>query len=385
MELRRVSYILSDEQDLLKDQFGSLLTELVTPEALRQIIDDRRTSSSQLWAQMAELGFLSASIPEPYGGAGLGPCEAAVMLEEMGKHVAPVPYFPSICGTAEAIMLAGSEDQKTYWLPKLASGEVIGTFAFSEGRSSLDPGSMTTVLAGTELSGSKMPVPEASSATLCVVATSGGGLSLVRMEQPQISVTPLTGFDELLSHSQVTFDRAAAEPLAGADRDDMLSPLLDRMAIYQSFQQIGGARAALEMARDFSLQRFIFGRPLASYQATKHKLAEILIKLELARALAMHAVSELASGADSIGKSAAAARIAATQAYEEAARENLQIHGGIGFTWEANVHFHLRRSRLLALDLGSIEYWSKRLIAALSADLDRYDACDNMEGSTDGQ
>jgi alkylation response protein AidB-like acyl-CoA dehydrogenase len=153
----------------------------------------------------------------------------------------------------------------------------------------------------------------------------------------------------------------------GADAREALNRLYDAAAIYESFEQVGAAEAAMLMARDYTMQRYIFGRQLASYQAIKHNLANILVAVELARSNALFAATTLESDAAGVAAAAATARIGATKAYEVAARENLQMHGGIGFTWEANCHFHYRRARLLALNLGSVEVWENKLIDALTS------------------
>jgi alkylation response protein AidB-like acyl-CoA dehydrogenase len=147
-----------------------------------------------------------------------------------------------------------------------------------------------------------------------------------------------------------------------------VAALFQRLAVLAAFEQLGGAESALYMARDYAQQRFIFGRQLASYQAIKHKLADILVMAELARGNALYAAGALTDALTDGRAAAAAARIGACQAYEQAARENLQVHGGIGFTWEANCHFHYRRARLLALNLGSTEVWTDMLIDALAAE-----------------
>jgi alkylation response protein AidB-like acyl-CoA dehydrogenase len=176
----------------------------------------------------------------------------------------------------------------------------------------------------------------------------------------------MKGFDQLRKHARVAFEGASAEELGGADAGETLARLYDAAAIYEAFEQVGAAEAAMLMARDYTLDRYTFGRQLASYQAVKHNLANILVLVEVARSNALYAAEALQTGASDIPAAAATARLAATRAYEVAARENLQLHGGIGYTWEANCHFHHRRARLLALNLGSAEIWENRLIDALA-------------------
>jgi acyl-CoA dehydrogenase len=359
---------LNDTQRELKEQVGSLVAELATPDLLRRLITNDAAWDADLWRAFADLGFLGAAIPEAYGGVGLGPMEICVIAEEVGRAVAPIPFFSSICLAAEAILIAGSEAQKAKWLPKLASGQVVGTLAWSEGAGAPRLTGLATTLSAGSVTGSKSPVPDAEIAQVCVVVSSRAGrpaMALVELDQPGVTITPMKGFDQLRRHARIDFAEADAEALEGADAHIALRQLLDRAAIFGAFEQVGGAESALYMARDYTLQRYVFGRQLASYQAVKHKLADILVMLELARSNALYAAGALEADAPDLPAAAATARLGAIRAYETAARENLQLHGGIGFTWEANCHFHYRRARLLALNLGSAEIWTDRLIEEL--------------------
>jgi len=356
----------SEEQKQLKDQVQRLLSEQVTADRLRKLISDDAGFDPALWTLVAEMGLLGAAIPEAYGGVGLGERELCVISEEMGRAVAPIPFFSSICLAAEAIKLAGTEGQKRTWLPRLASGAAIGTFAWTEGLGAAG-GSVATGLANGRLTGSKAPVPDAELAHVAVVVCAGPRLALVDLSAGGVAREPLKGLDQLRKHARLTFTDAPAELMDGASTDETLRRLYDRAAIFSAFEQVGAAEDAMLMARDYTLQRYTFGRPLASYQAVKHNLANILVMVELARANALYAAAVLEADAPDLGVAAATARVAATRAYETAARENLQLHGGIGFTWEADCHFHYRRARLLALNLGSAEVWEGRLIDALVA------------------
>lgn len=362
-----MNYELSDEQRMLQEQVRDLLRDRVTPDLLRSLITEEKGWDEALWRELAQLGLLGAAIPESYGGVGLGELELCIIAEEMGRAVAPVPFFSSICLAAEAIALAGADEQKATWLPKLASGEVIGAFALHEGDGPPGPSAFSCAFSNGVVTGVKAPVADAALARVCVVALKDGRLALVDLNGAGVEVTPQKGFDQLRQHARVTFKGARAELLSGAGAEDALRRLLDRAAVYAAFEQIGGAESALYMARDYAMQRYIFGRQLASYQAVKHNLANILVQVELARSNALYAAGALEDALPDVSAAAATARLAATQAYETAARENLQTHGGIGFTWEANCHFHYRRARLLALNLGSAEVWTDRLIDALSA------------------
>jgi acyl-CoA dehydrogenase len=309
------------------------------------------------------MGLPGAAISERHGGAGLSPKDLCVIAEELGRVVAPVPFFSSICLAAEAIRLAGTPEQQDAWLPKLASGTAIGTFAWTEGLGAAGP-AVATRFDGGRISGQKSPVPDAELAHVAVVVCAGPRLALVDLSADGVRREPLKGFDQLRKHARLVLDGAPAE-LMEADAGEILARLYDRAAVFEAFEQVGAAEAAMLMARDYTLQRYTFGRPLASYQAVKHNLANILVMVELARSNALHAAALLEAESPDLPAAAATARLAATRAYEVAARENLQLHGGIGFTWEADCHFHYRRARLLALNLGSAELWEERLIDAL--------------------
>ncbi len=361
---------LNDEQRQLQEQVQGLLFDSVTSDRLRGVITAGAVWDKSVWDALSGLGVLGAGIPEAYGGVGLGPMEVAIVAQEIGRSLAPVPFFSSICLAAEAIMLAGTEAQKAKWLPKLASGEVVGTLAWTEGATAPEATLLDCRYSDGKLDGAKWPVADASIAQICVVVVAGERgpqLLLVEMEQPGVQISPLKGIDELRPYFKIDFVAASAEEMDGAEGSVVLSQVLDRAAVYAAFEQVGGAEAALRMVRDYALQRYIFGRPLASYQAVKHRLADDFSRIELAACNALYAAQALAEGRSDASAAAATARVGATEAYEIMARDNLQFHGGIGFTWEANCHFHYRRARMLALNLGSSEFWSDRLIEAIDA------------------
>lgn len=363
-----MNLILSEEQRLLRDQVRALFAEHATPESLRELITGDEPWNRDLWRKMAELGLQGAAIPEQHGGVGLGLMELCVICQELGRSVAPVPFISSTCMATEAIKLAGTEEQQARWLPRLASGETVATLAWAEG-SGTPAGSITsTRIVGNRLVGRKSPVPDASVADLYVVLASGADGSTLAVVEPNRGTvaTPLTGFDQLRHHARVDFEDADCEPLLAATGDDMVRQLFDCIAVLEAFEQVGGAESALYMARDYTMDRYVFGRQLGSYQAVKHNLADILAMTELANANAFYAAAAIEDDRPDAHAAAATARIGATKAYEKAARENLQLHGGIGFTWEANCHFHYRRARLLALNIGSVEVWTDTLIDTLA-------------------
>lgn len=352
-----MNFDLSDEQKLLAEQARGLLGERTPYDHLRKLIDSHAEWDEPLWRELAAMGFLGASIPEAYGGLGLGELDLGVISQELGRANAAVPFFSSIVLAADAIRLAGSQAQKAEWLPRLASGEVVACFASAEGPGPLLGQGVT--LSDGRLDGAKHPVADAGVASLAVVQA-GGVLALVRLDQPAVSVTRLESFDQLRPHYRIDFTGAEAEPMPGKA---ILDTLLDRAAVQAAFEAVGGAEACLYMARDYALERKIFARPLAAYQAVKHKLADVAVGIEMARSNAYFGGWAAGASPDDLPAAAAAARLTAIRAFEAAARENLQVHGGIGYTFEANCHFFYRRERLLAVILGNRGVWADRLLA----------------------
>lgn len=353
-----MDFDLSDEQKMLAEQARGLLAERTPFDHLRKLIDDEAEWDEPLWRELAAMGFLGANVLEEFGGLGMSELDLAVISQELGRVNAAVPFFSSIVLAADAIRLAGSAAQKAEWLPRMASGEVAGCFACTEGPGPLLGRGVT--LEGGKLRGAKHPVADAGIAQIAVVQV-GEGLALVRLEQPGVTRTRLDSFDQLRPHYRLDFDRAEAEPLPGKG---LIPALLDRAAVQAAFEAVGASEACLAMGRDYVMERQMFGRPLASFQAIKHKLADVATAIEVAKSNAYFAGWAAGESADDLPGAAAAARLTAIKAFEMAARENLQVHGGIGYTFEANCHFYYRRERLLAVNVGSRGYWADRMLAA---------------------
>ena len=354
-----MNFDLSDEQKMLGEQARALLADLSPFDRLRRLIDSGADWDEPLWRALAEMGFLGAAIPEEHGGLGLGALDLGVIMEALGGANAAVPFMSSIVLGTEAIRLAGSDAQKSTWLPRLASGEAIATLAYAEGPGPVFMAGAT--LDGSRLAGSKFPVADAGMADVAVVLVAGGGLALVELDQAAVTRTKLDSFDQLRPHYRLDFAGAAAEAMPGQGK---LDRLIDQAAVLAAFEAVGAAEACLRMARDYAMERQIFGRSLAGFQAIKHKLADVAVATELARSNAYFGGWAAESSPGDLPGAAAAARLSAIKCFEMAARENLQVHGGIGYTFEANCHFYYRRERLLAVHLGNRGFWADRLLKA---------------------
>jgi acyl-CoA dehydrogenase len=279
-----------------------------------------------------------------------------------------VPFSSSVYLATEAIMLLGSEQQKQTWLPKLAAGEIIGTFAMAERPGAADPSKLTASVAGGRLTGTKLAVPDGDIANIAVVVAPGGSwLHLVDLTGAGVARETVVTFDPTRSHARIDFAGAPAEPLPGSSSADTVRTLLDYAAVPMAFEQVGGAQAALDMANAYAKERFAFGRPIGSFQGIKHKLADMYIQVELARSNAYYGAWAVHTDAAELPIAASVARIAACEAGWFVTKENIQTHGGMGFTWQMDCHLHYRRAKLLSLALGGAREWKLRLVRELRA------------------
>ncbi len=365
-----MNFDFSDDQKSLREEARRFLNEKAGAKVTRRVLDDAKLSYDEgLWHAVAEMGWIGVAIPEEYGGTGLGRLELCVLAEELGRAVAPIPYSSTVYFLAEALMCSGSDAQKQALLPKVASGEVIGALALSEGPGVPTSAGLQTKFDGTTLSGTKIPVTDGDCAThAIVVAKEGGGasLALVDLNQPGVTRTTLKTLDPTRGHAKLEFKNAKAERLGAAGQGWELSEaLLDRAAVLLAFEQVGGSQACLEMARDYAKERVAFARPIGSFQAIKHKLADMYVAIEVARSNAYYGAWALSTEAAELPFAAAASRAAASDAYYLCAKENIQTHGGMGFTWEVDCHLFYRRAKLLAVQAGSPAVWKEKLVKRL--------------------
>lgn len=342
-----MQFDFSEEQKALRDEVRRFLSKACPMSVVREVADGAAPYHEGLWKKMAEAGFLAAAIPEEYGGGGAGYLELCVVAEECGRTLAPLPTVTSVYQATELLLASGSDAQKKEWLPRLANGTAIGTVAVAEGDAKVTNGKLT---------GTKWP---AADGTFAIVEAEGA-LYLASLEG--VTRRPLKTIDPTRKHVALEFKDTPVEPLKG----DLVA-VRDRAAVLTAFEQIGGAQAALMMARDYALNRYAFGRPIGSFQALKHMLADMYVATELARSNTYYGAWALATNSPKLPYAAASARVAATRGYQLASTNNIQIHGGMGFTWEFDCHLYYRRSNYLALALGGPSHWEKRLVDNLEA------------------
>jgi alkylation response protein AidB-like acyl-CoA dehydrogenase len=361
-----MNFEFSEDQLFIRDQARNFLDRECTPAVVRAVLESDTAYDRDLWQKIAGLGWTAMTIPESAGGLGLGYLELCVIAEELGRSLAPVPFSSSVYLATEAVRRFGSDEQQARYLPKLAAGELIGTLASSEG---LGTPAVAARVGNGKLSGTWMPVPDGDIADFAILTARAAdgtpGLFLADLEDAGIERAALDSMDPSRSQARLTLDGVAVQALAAGA--DALSGLLDRAAVLLAFEQIGGCQAALDMGIAYTKERYAFGRPIASFQAIKHKFADMYVALELARANAYYGACALASDAPDLPLAAATARVSAIDAYYLVSKENIQAHGGMGFTWEFDCHLYYRRAQLLSGLVGTLPAWKDKLTTRLLA------------------
>jgi len=370
-----MNFDFSDDQKLLKDQARKFLTDKCSRQVVRSVLDNSENQySKELWQEVVNMGWTATAIPVEYGGLGLGMLELCVIAEELGRSLAPIPFSSSIYIFAEFLKAYGSEEQKQQYLPKIASGELIGSFAFPETKGTPRINNINSKVENNKLNGKKLPVNDGQVADILIVAANSDNnqnhnslsLYIVETNQDGVSKKLLDTLDPTRPSSEVNFKDADCISLGEKGEGwTMIQNILNRAAILFAFEQVGGAQVALDEAKKYSIERYAFGKPIGSFQALKHKMADMYVKNELAKSNAYYGAWALSTDSMELPVAAAGARVSATEAFHYASKENIQIHGGVGFTWEYDCHLFYRRSKLLSLNLGSIRKWKENLISNL--------------------
>ncbi len=354
-----MNFDFSDDQRLLQAEVRKMLAQTSTSAEVRRVLEGEAAYSATVWRKLIDMGAAAAAIPEAYGGAGLGYLELCLVAEEAGHHLAPVPLSSSFYLAAEAILHGGSEAQKQHWLPRIAAGELIASAALGGHETWLASPALS--FDGNTVSGKVAALPDGAVAGLAVVRA-GNELLLVDLSAPGVSRRALSSLDPTRPYAELNFARVPAEPLDGGKSGTAVTArVLNGAAVLLAFEQVGGANRILEISRDYSLERKAFGRQIGSFQALKHKMADIYCANELARVHAYYGAWALSTEAPELALAAGAARVAATTAYNQAAAEGIEIHGGIGFTWEMDCHLYYRRARYLGQLIGSEHAWRSQL------------------------
>lgn len=372
----------TEEHEELRSTLSRFLADKAPSEAVRRAMESAPGHDPALWRRMAgQLGLHGLALPQEYGGSGGGPVELGIVLEELGRALLPSPYFATVALAGQALAVSGDDTAKARWLPAIADGSLTGTLALAEESGSWNVADVAAeAVPGDDawrVSGTKMFVVDGHSADLVLVvarADTGPALFAVDGAAPGVTRTRLETVDPTRRLARIDLDGAPALRVGPpGDATGYLRTVLDLAAVALAAEQVGGARACLDAAVEYAGTRVQFGRPIGSFQAVKHKCADMLLKVEAARSAAYHAMSVAAGTAgeqplpasagrpDALSVSAALAAAYCADAFTHAAKENIQIHGGIGCTWEHDAHLHLKRAKSSEQLFGSPAAHRRRL------------------------
>jgi alkylation response protein AidB-like acyl-CoA dehydrogenase len=373
---RRIRFAFTDEQEQFRAAIRRFLQEKSSSTEVRRLMDTAEGYDPEIWRQLsAQLALPGIHIPEHYGGAGFGMVELCIAMEEMGRVLLCAPYFSTAVLAANAILNAGTEAQKASLLPDLAGGARLAALAVTEPDGQWDPQAIeliaTPVAEGFLLEGAKSYVVDGHMADLLVVAgripgtTGGEGLALftVRADAGGVDRRLLASMDATRKIARIDFHDAPAQLLGDVnDGAKALVRTLDQAAIALANEMVGGAQTLFDSAVKYAKLRVQFGRPIGSFQAIKHKCADMLLEMELAKSAAYYAAQAAAVDDPEWPALACLAKAAASEMYLHLAAECIQIHGGIGFTWDHDTHLWFKRAKSSEVLLGQPYYHRELLL-----------------------
>ncbi|MDE2435391.1 MAG: acyl-CoA dehydrogenase family protein [Sphingomonadales bacterium] len=357
--------ILYDEgQQAIATESRRVLDARMSKDRLLGLLERVGEHDKPFWDTAVEQGWTALAIPEEFGGLGLGLTELGLVAQAAGAATSGAPFLTADYGLSSALLGSGKKDLQSIWLPRLASGEAVAAVALAEGNAILPPQSAVAFADG-KLIGTKPAVPGGLTADVALVwAQADGSPVLALADLASVQRRAVSSYDNSRLHADLTFTGTDAAVLAQGEGARILAlETLARMAVVTAHEQVGGAEALVNIARDYAVTRKAFGQPIAAFQSIKHRIAEMYGLVEIARANCIHAAAS--EGLPGFLIAAADARISATEAYDTNARDCIQIHGGIGVTWELGLHLHMRRARSLAVEQGSLLFWEDLLVSQL--------------------
>lgn len=360
-----MNFAFSEEQEELRKTVRNFLDAKSPELEVRKQMETAEGYDAAVWNQMgAEMGLQGLIIPEEFGGSGYSYVELGVVLEEMGRALLCAPFFSTVALAANTLLQSGDEAAKKAYLPGIASGETIATLAFTEPSGKWDEAGITMAASGSgsdfTLTGTKSFVLDGHTASLILVAArTGKGVSLFAVDggASGLTRTALSTMDQTRKQAKLEFSNTPAK-LIGTEGEGwaVLSKVLDLAAVALAAEQVGGAQKVLDMAVEYAKVRVQFGRPIGSFQAIKHKCADMLLEVESAKSAAYYAMWCAAEMNDELPSVASLAKAYCSEAYFHATAENIQIHGGIGFTWEHPAHLYFKRAKSSELLFGDPSY-----------------------------
>jgi alkylation response protein AidB-like acyl-CoA dehydrogenase len=378
-----VDFGFSAEQEQIRESARSFLATECPMTLVRQLMADERGHSPDLWRRMADLGWMGLVFPEAYGGAGLTWVDLVVVLEEMGRVVMPGPFFSTVVLGGTTILEGGSEEQKRAILPAIARGECVATLALLEPSARWDAAGVQCVArrqgAGYRLDGTKLFVNDAQVADTIVCAarladvrrteeSAGITLFVFPAATAGVTITPLATMDQTRKLAEVALEGVEldAGAVVGAPGEGwpILERVMDRGKVALCAEMCGGAQRVLDMSVEYAKVREQFGRPIGSFQAIQHKCANMLVEVESAKSATYYAAWAVANDVPEARLAAAMAKAYCSDAYRHTAGEGIQVHGGIGFTWEHDMHLYFKRAKSSEVTFGDAT-WNRELVAQL--------------------
>ncbi|HVM67780.1 MAG TPA: acyl-CoA dehydrogenase family protein [Acidimicrobiales bacterium] len=360
-----MNFAFSEEQEELRKSVRRFMEDKSPEAEVRRLMETTEGYDPAVWSQMAQqLGLQGLAVPEEFGGSGYTYVELIVVLEEMGRALLCAPYFSSVALAANALLTSGDDAAKKDYLPGIAAGDTIATVALTEPAGRWDEAGVELAASGSgdswTLTGTKSFVLDGHTASLILVpARTPGGVSLfaVSADAAGLTRTPLATMDQTRKQAKLEFSGTPARLVGGEGTAwPGLSKTLDLAAVALAAEQVGGAQKVLDMSVEYAKVRVQFGRPIGSFQAIKHKCADMLLEVESAKSAAYYAGWAAAEDSDELPVVASLAKAYCSDAYFHAAAENIQIHGGIGFTWEHPAHLYFKRAKSSELYLGDPTY-----------------------------
>ena len=365
-----MNFAFTEEQEELRKTVRAFLDAKSSEEAVREQMETEDGYDAAVWSQMAEqMGLQGLHIPEEFGGSGFGYVELGIVLEEMGRSLLCAPFFSSVVLAGNTLIESGDDAAKQKYLPGIASGETIATLAYTEPSGKWDESGITATATkdgdAYKINGTKSFVLDGHTANLIIVAAktdAGTSLFAVEGDASGLTRTALSTMDQTRKQAKLEFADTPAT-LIGEDGKgwDTLTTVLDLAAVSLAAEQVGGAQKVLEMAVDYAKVRVQFGRPIGSFQAIKHKCADMLLEVESAKSAAYYGMWCASEMNDELPSTASLAKAYCSEAYFHAAAENIQIHGGIGFTWEHPAHLYFKRAKSSELLFGDPTYHREQL------------------------
>ena len=366
-----MEFMFNEDQEQFRDNVARFLTERSPTTAVRAQMADQRGYDPEVWSQLCkQLGLSGIAIPEEYGGAGFSAQELAIACEEMGRALYCSPFLASAVCAAYAISSSTNEQAKLRWLPDIASGDLIACLAITEHAPMWSDSDIRTTASMTTdgracLNGEKRFVIDAQVAGLLLIAAREAdeqiALYAVDADASGLVCEPMPSMDPTRKLNRLALTDTPAERVGSADLQD----LMDYALVALANEMMGGAQTLLQSALNYTQLRVQFGRSIASFQAIKHRLADLLLELELAKSAAYQAAYSMAVG-ENTREHASLAKAAASEAYLHVATECIQLHGGIGFTWENDTHLWFKRAKSSEVLLGTPAVHRERMLHCIT-------------------